>query len=211
MVATSRISSQLPRKTESTVEIGITTSSTVTFNRWRIFFLSALFAAVIFFLSLVFPLVPQFLEDVYKYNAVQIGILGSFTYFGESTLSLLVGKIGDKYGKTASISLSMIFVAFALSIFISVNNFATLMIAMFLRGASFPMWAFIGATVGAIAPPDSRARWISVVQTTTQVVSISAPYVGGILYTSSPQTPFLIIIAASLLLAFLAQIKPFKE
>lgn len=211
MVATSRISSQLPRKTESTVEIGITTPGTVTFNRWRIFFLSALFAAVIFFLSLVFPLVPQFLEDVYKYNAVQIGILGSFTYFGGSTLSLLVGKIGDKYGKTASISLSMIFVAFALSIFISVNNFAALMIAMFLRGASFPMWAFIGATVGAIAPPDSRARWISVVQTTTQVVSISAPYVGGILYTSSPQTPFLITIAASLLLAFLAQIKPFKE
>jgi len=65
--------------------------------------------------------------------------------------------------------------------------------------------------VGAIAPPDSRARWISVVQTKTQVVSISAPVVGGILYTSSPQTPFLITIAASLLLAFLAQIKPFKE
>ena len=105
----------------------------------------------------------------------------------------------------------MVFVALALSIFVSVNNFVVLVFASFLRGASFPMWAFIGATVGSIAPLASRARWISVVQTTTQVVSILAPYVGGVLYADSPQTPFLIAIAASLMISFLAQIKPFKE
>jgi len=211
LIATTQISSQHARKTESPVENETSISDIVVLKRWRIFFLSALFAAVMFVLSLVFPLVPQFLEDVYHYNTAQIGILGSFTYFGGSTLSLLVGKIGDKYGKTICISVAMIFVAFALGIFVSINNFFVLMFASFLRGASFPMWAFIGVTVGSIAPAASRARWISVVQTTTQVVSILAPYIGGVLYASSPKTPFLITIAASLIISFLAQIRPFKE
>jgi len=211
MVVTTQISSQHPRKPEFSVETEKTASEAVTVKRWKIFFLSVLFAAAMFVLSLMFPLVPQFLEDVYKYNTAQIGILGSFTYFGGSFLSLVVGKIGDKYGKTVSISVSMFTLAAALSIFVSINNFAILILASFLRGASFPMWAFIGATVGSIVPTASRARWISVVQTIVQVVSILAPYVGGVLYTSSPQAPFLMTIAASLLLAFLAQVKPFKE
>ena len=211
MFTLTQISSQYPEKAKFSVSSSQTTPSTVTFKRWRIFFLSVLFAAVMFILSLVFPLVPQLLSDVYNYDTAHIGILGSFTYLGGSTLSLAVGRIGDKYGKTTSISVAMIFVAFASSIFIFVNNFVTLIFASFLRGAAFPMWSFIGATVGSIAPHASRARWISVVQTTTQVVSILAPYAGGVLYTGSPQTPFFIVIAASLMLSLLAQIKPFKE
>jgi MFS family permease len=210
-IATTQISSQHPQETEFSVETEKTATETVDFKRWKIFFLSALFAAAMFVLSLMFPLVPQFLEDVYKYNTAQIGILGSFTYLGGSTLSLVVGKIGDKYGKTTCISVSMFSVAVALSIFILTNNFAVLIFASFLRGASFPMWAFVGATVGSITPTASRARWISVVQTIVQVVSILAPYVGGVLYVSSPQAPFLITIVASFLLAFIALAKPFKE
>jgi len=211
MVATARISSQHPRQTEFSVETKKKATEAVAFKRWKIFYLSALFAAAMFVLSLMFPLVPQFLEDVHKYNTAEIGILGSFTYFGGSTLSLVVGKIGDKYGKTTCVSVSMFSLAAALSIFVLVNNFALLILASFLRGASFPMWAFIGATIGSIAPTASRARWISVVQTIVQVVSILAPYVGGVLYVDSPQTPFLMTIVASLLLAFIALVRPFKE
>lgn len=210
-VIITRISSQFPRKGEPTLKSTQPTLDSSTSTRRRILFLSVLFAAVMFILSLVFPLVPQFLHDVYKYDVALIGILGSFTYFGGSTLSLLIGKIGDKYGKTTSVSVSMICVAFALTIFVSVNNIPLLIVASFIRGASFPMWALIGATVGLIVPSASRARWISVVQTMTQVVSILAPYVGGFLYARSPQTPFLIVIIAALVLSFLAQVKPFKE
>jgi MFS family permease len=114
-----------------------------------------------------FPLVPQFLSDVYHIDVLHIGILESFTYLGGSTLSLIMGRIGDKHGETTSIAIAMILVAIALTIFISVENFASLVFASFLRGASFPMSAFIGATVGPRAPIASRARWISVVQTIT--------------------------------------------
>jgi hypothetical protein len=108
----------------------------------------------------------------------------------------------------------MALVGLGLGILISVDNFIILVFASFLRGAFFPMWAFIGATVGSIAPASSRARWISVVQTTTQAASILAPYVGGVLYDISPRvhtTPFFIAIAACLALTFLARIRPFRE
>lgn len=209
-VTTTLISSQHPREDKRDSKIQQTTNSPVV-NRWKIVSFSVLFASIMFILSLIFPLVPQFLRDIYKYETTLIGILGSFTYFGGAILSLLIGKIGDKYGKTTSISVSMISVAFALLLFTSFNSIPILILASFIRGASFPMWAFIGATIGSIVPSVSRARWISVVQTITQAVSIFAPLVGGILYAHSPQTPFLIAIATALIISILAQSKPFKE
>jgi DHA1 family multidrug resistance protein-like MFS transporter len=211
MISLTQISSQHPKNTKLPVEETQAAGEVAPFRRWRIVFLSTLFASVMFLLSLVFPLVPQFLSDVYHIDIVHIGILGSFTYLGGSTLSLIMGRIGDKHGETTSIAIAMILVAIALTIFISIDNFASLIFASFLRGASFPMWAFIGATVGPLAPIASRARWISVVQTITQVASILAPYVGGILYASSPQTPFLLTIVASAVLALIAHTAPCKE
>jgi MFS family permease len=188
-----------------------TTKKIWLFKRRKVVYLSVLFGTVMFFLSLVFPLVPQFLTDVYGYDVAFIGVLGSFTYFGGAVFSIVLGKLGDKYGKTAPISVAMALVALALGIFISVDDPFVLMLASFLRGASFPMWAFIGATVGAVAPPNSRASWISVVQTVAQTVSILAPYVGGVLYAVTPTTPFIIAVGASLMLVALAQARPFKE
>lgn len=188
-----------------------TAKKTGLFRRRKIVYLSVLFGSVMFLLSLVFPLVPQFLTDVYGYDVAYIGVLGSFTYFGGAVFSIVLGKLGDKYGKTAPISVAMALVALALGIFISVDEPFVLMLASFLRGASFPMWAFIGATVGAVAPPNSRASWISVVQTVAQTVSILAPYVGGVLYAVTPTTPFIIAVGVSLTLVVLAQVRPFKE
>lgn len=182
-----------------------------TVDRWKIMSLSALFAAIMFILSLIFPLIPQFLQDIYEYDATFIGILGSFTYFGGSILSLLLGKVGDKYGKTMSISVSMIGFASALMLLTSFNSVPLLMLASFIRGVSFPMWAFIGATIGPLVHSASRGRWISVVQTTTQAVSILAPYIGGILYSHSPQTPFLMVTPVALIISILAQTRPFRE
>ncbi len=181
------------------------------FKRSRIFLLSALFAAVMFSLALVYSLQPQFLKDVYLYDLTRIGVLGSFTYFGGFIFSLILGIVGDRHGKTTAISAAMLGVASSLGLFVCFDNFAILILASFLRGASFPMWAFIGASVGAIAPSATRARWISVVQTTAQLASILAPYVGGVLYAGSPRTPFLIAIAIMLLIAFVAQTKFLKE
>jgi DHA1 family multidrug resistance protein-like MFS transporter len=195
---------EFDRETLKAEEVGL-------FKRRKIVYLSALFGAVMFFLSLVFPLVPQFLTDVYGYDVAYIGVLGSFTYFGGTVFSIILGKLGDKYGKTAPVSVAMALVALALGILISVDNPFVLMLASFLRGASFPMWAFIGVTVGSVAPSNSRAGWISVVQTVAQTVSILAPYAGGVLYAVTPTTPFIIAVGASLMLFVIAQAGPFRE
>jgi MFS family permease len=201
------ISSQRPQRSGShTVEQ--TTSDPRDFKRRNIVYLSALFGAIMFFISLTAPLVPQFLKDVYGYDVTLIGVMGSFTYFGGSALSIVLGKIGDRYGKAAPISAAMIVAAFALSAFVTVNNFTVLILVSFLRGASFPMWAFLGATVGSSVPASSRAKWISVVQTVAQTTSIVAPYAGGVLYAYLPTTPFFVAIIASLTLGLLARFMP---
>ncbi len=211
LVLLTRISSQHPPKGRLSSPTTQEPSYASTSRLRRILLLTALLASAMFVLSLIFPLVPQFLNDVQGYNVAQIGILGSFTYLGGAILSPMVGRLGDKYGKTTSISAAMVLVGLALWMFTSVSNFLVLIVASFLRGASFPMWSFIGAIIGSIAPPMSRGRWISLVQTATQVVGIMAPYVGGILYSTSPRTPFLIAIAASLVLSLLALTKPFRS
>ena len=198
------ISSQHPQTGESHA-VDQRVSNPCGFKHRKIVYLSVLFGAIMFFMSLTTPLVPQFLKDVYGYDVALIGVMGSFTYFGGSTLSIVLGRIGDRYGKTAPISAAMIVVALALSAFVTVNNFTVLILVSFLRGASFPMWALLGATVGSTVPASSRAKWISVVQTVAQTTSILAPYVGGVLYTSLPTTPFYVVIIASLTLGLFAR------
>jgi MFS family permease len=206
-----RISGQHPKDAEDQTKMFEETSRSADFTLRKVFLLSTLFAAAIFTIWLVLPLIPQFFGDVYGYNFVEIGVLGSCTYFGGSTLSLVVGRIGDKYRKTVGVSFIMIFVALALSMFVSVNVFVVLMFASFLRGASFPIWGLMSGTVGSMAPTTSRARWISVVQTVSQMASVLAPYLGGILYTRSPHTPFFIAILIALTLSVIALIKPFRD
>jgi DHA1 family tetracycline resistance protein-like MFS transporter len=204
------IRSQRPQK-DGPGTVAQTANDTCVVNRLRIFHLSVLFGTVMFFVSLVVPLVPQFLKDIYGYDVDLIGIMGSFTYFGGSALSIGLGKIGDRYGKLAPISVAMIVFALALGVFITVSNFSFLVLASFLRGASFPMWAFLGATVGSTVPASSRAKWISVVQTVAQTSSVLAPYIGGVLYVYSPRAPFYVAIVASLALALLARFMALRD
>jgi len=69
----------------------------------------------------------------------------------------------------------------------------------------------MGAVVGSIAPGASRGRWMSVAQTISLLAAFFAPYLGGLLYDSSPYNPFIIAIVITPMLSVLALTKPLKE
>jgi len=182
-----------------------------TFQVRRLIFLSLFFAAAMFTLGLVRPLAVQFFNDVFALNDFQIGILGSVTFFGWTIFSIELGRLGDRRDKMVAVAASLIMASVSFSLLISFGFFPALVLASFLNGATFPIWALMNASIGALAPEASRGRWISLGQVTATLAAFAAPYLGGVLYENSPYTPFYLAIGITPLLAILGLTRLFKQ
>jgi MFS family permease len=173
---------------------------------------SIFFASTIFILMLFRPSVPQFLADVYGYGDFEIGVLGSICFFGSAVLGILMGRLGDKWRKGYALAASLILCCFSLVLLITARaHFPILIITFFMTGGSYITWSLMGAIVGPLAPESIKARWISIPQTVSMFSSFIAPYIGGILYDSSPYYPLLVAITITPFLALLASTKLLEE
>lgn len=179
--------------------------------RRKIVLLSLFFAAAFFLLSLVRPLVVQLFQDVHQLESFHIGVLGSIGFLGSAFFSIGVGKFGDRFGKMAAATVVLLISGLSFGLFMVFSDFYFLSFASFLNGASYTIWPLMGASVGSITPEATRGRWISVSQMSATLAGSVAPYIGGIIYESSPFTSFFIFVAISPLLALVALTKPFKE
>jgi len=176
----------------------------------KLLVLSIFFASTIFVLMLFRPFVPQFLADVYSYGDFEIGVLGSVCFFGSAVLGILLGRLGDKWRKGHALAASLILCCFSLLLLIVSGNFPILTITFFMTGGSYITWSLMSAIIGPLAPESIKARWISIPQTASMFSSFIAPYIGGVLYDSSPYNPFLVAMAITPFLAFLASTKLFE-
>ncbi len=177
----------------------------------KLLVLSLFFALTLFILILFRPFVPQFLGDVYGYGDLEIGVLGSVSFFGSAVLGILLGRLGDKWRKKYALAVSMIFCCLSLVLLTVSGNFLILTITFFIAGGGYVTWSLMGAIVGSLAPESVRARWISIPQTVGMFSAFIAPYIGGVLYEASPYYPFLVAIAATPFLALLASTKLSEE
>jgi len=177
----------------------------------RIILLSVFFGLVFFFLNLVRPLVVQLFQDVYGFESISIGLLGSIAFLGSAVFSIFLGKAGDRFGKMLALAVALLIGSVSFALFICFHNFAVLAGASFLNGASYMIWPLMGASVGSIAPDASRGRWISLAQMSATLCATFAPYIGGVLYEQSPALPFYVTIAVSPILALVALAQLFKE
>jgi len=166
--------------------------------------LSIFFALTMFIIMLFRPFISKFLADVRGYGVFEIGILGSVAFFGSAVLGILLGRTGDKWGRSRAFIISMILGSLSTVLLLIFNNFVTLTFTFFLMGGSFITWSLMSAIVGALAPESIRARWICVPQTIAMFSSFVAPYIGGVLYAYSQFYPFILAAAATMLLAYLA-------
>jgi MFS family permease len=164
-----------------------------------------------FILMLFRPFVPQFLADVYGYGDFEIGVLGSVSFFGSAVLGILLGRLGDKWRKAYALAVSLVLCVFSLVLLTVSGNFPILIITFLMAGGSYVTWSLMGAIVGPLAPESIKARWISIPQTVSMFSSFIAPYIGGVLYNSSPYYPLIVAITTTPFLALLASTKLFEE
>lgn len=173
--------------------------------------LSIFFALMMFFLMMFRPFIPEFLSDKYHYGDFEIGVLGSFSFFGSAILGILLGRLGDRWKKSYALAASMVVCSLTLILLLLSGDFRILIITFFFAGGSYITWSLMSAVIGPMAPESIRARWISVPQTVSMLSSFIAPYVGGVLYSASPYYPFIIAIVATSILAPLSLSKLFEK
>jgi MFS family permease len=154
--------------------------------------------------------VPTYLADVYKCTDFEIGVLGSVLFASSAVLGILLGRLGDMKRKSYPLAISLVFGAVALFLMLWSGNFGILAVSSVFNGGSYITWSMLSAIVGPTAPESCRARWIAVPQTLCMFTSFAAPYVGGFLYASSTQYPFIVATVAMLVFAFLS-LKTLKE
>jgi len=177
----------------------------------KLFKLSIFFAAMAFLSMMFRPFIPQFLADVYHYGDFEIGVLGSVSFLGSAVLGILLGKLGDKHGKSYIIVTSMVLCSISTILLLLFGNFYILLIVSFLAGCFYITWSLMSAIVAPLAPDSIRARWISIPQTFSMFSAFMAPYIGGVLYDASPYHPFLVAIVGTLVLALLALTRVFEK
>jgi len=172
---------------------------------------SVLFSLTMFTLMVFRPFVSRFLADIYRYSEARIGILGSILFFGSSVLGILLGRLGDKWRRSYSLSTSLGLCSFSLVLLLASGEFSYLMIALFLAGSSYTMWSLLNAIITSQSPESARARWVSIPQALAMFTSTFAPLLGGILYDYSPKYPFMLAIGTMLLLALAVAVGIFEE
>jgi MFS family permease len=172
---------------------------------------SVFFASLMFIILMFRPFIPTFVADVYKYSDFEIGILGSMTFASSAVFAFLLGRIGDRSGKSQALALSLGLTSVSLVVLLLSGNFGALVLTFLLGGSSYVTWSLMSAIVGPHAPEACRARWIAIPQTVSMFASFVAPYVGGFLYAVSPQYPFVVAITVGSPLALLVATGFFKD
>jgi DHA1 family multidrug resistance protein-like MFS transporter len=172
--------------------------------------LSVFFAMLMFITMMFRNFVPTYLSDVYKASNFEIGVLGSVLFTSSAVLGILLGRLGDIKQKSYPLAISLVFSSVAMALMLWSDNFGILALSFALNGGSYITWYMLSAIVGPTAPESCRARWIAVPQTLSLFASFAAPYVGGFLYTASPQYPFICVIIAMPIFALLS-LKMLKE
>lgn len=169
----------------------------------KIIVLSLFLGITMFAVMLFRPFVPRFVADVYHYGDFEIGLLGSFSFFGSAVLGILLGKFGDKWRKSYALASALVLGASSLILLLLFGDFYLLIITHFLIGASYLAWPLMNAIIGPFAPESIRALWLAIPQTVGIFSLIVAPYLGGVLYEWSPYYPFVLGTVVAFFLALL--------
>ena len=171
----------------------------------RMLRISALFASIMFTVMMCRPFIARFLVDMYDYDSVRIGVLGSALFLGASLLGVILGKIGDRGRKPRALATALALCGFSLVILLFSGNFVILAFALFFTGCSYTLWSLMNAIIGPLGPESSKASWVSIPQSVSMFGAVVAPFVGGLLYDISPRYPFILATGAFLIISWIVR------
>jgi MFS family permease len=153
------------------------------------------FIPLIFFVTVVlylgFEFAPKFLAEVKHVDLAQLGWLGSLNALGGFTLNQYLGRRPPRRGIIAAIGLVMIHAI----VMLQASWVGWFALAYFLRGAVNTVRALLGALVTRLVPPVQLGLAFGISEMVATAGDAVAPYIAGLLYTSAPSLPFVIMLA----------------
>jgi len=176
-------------------------------NRGKMLYWAVFYGAITFVTFIPKPYLPTFFQQEIGLNTFFVGVLGSATFLGSFVLGILFGRWGDRRGWDRAIFLCTVTYIFSISLLFLSPNVSILFLASFLIGGVNSIGRLISSIIGTFAPAANRARWMAVPQTTSMLGAFLAPFLGGLLYRSSPYYPFIAVILVTPFLAILVPMK----
>jgi MFS family permease len=169
---------------------------------WAVFF-----TVVSFFTSIARPYVPTFLSEQATLSEFHVGLFGSINYAGLTFIGIGIGRLGDRWRKSGAMGLCLLLYAVSVVPLLLVREPFLLMLIAFLLGGSAVSGTLVSSFVGTIAPQNKQGLWVSIPQTLSLVAAFAAPYLGGYLYTLSPNWAFIASVSGVPFLALFALTK----
>lgn len=154
-------------------------------------------------IGLSYNFLPVYMEQIGGLNLKQIGLMNSVFGLFVMLTTIPAGWLADRKGERLSIALGFVFISLAMLVivFMPVQS-------IWLYGLG---WASAGIGIGLatpgyqsliskVVPKNLRGTAFGLFSTSLGLVSLPAPWLGGILWTRfSPQAPFLVTGIFSLL------------
>jgi MFS family permease len=158
---------------------------------------SCLFYGLVF---IAYPFISIYLRDQYHFDYFTIQAMFSIVNISALIVGPMLGKISDKYTSATKVALTAIPVlAYGLGyvVLVSTSSVYILPVTFVLMGSSA---AFFVLIYSIVADMSSRKKWgrvYGVLGGSIVAAQAATPFIGGILYSSWNQLPF--IVAATLM------------
>ncbi len=160
----------------------------------------------VFSLSFGVAFIPTFLEDVRGFSPSSITALGALPAVGSAVFGLIVARtktLQQRPFLSAAVPVGLMSVAFV--IFWNSAYVPLIVLAFFLRGGLFAVWATLISALGELAPERIRSRSFALLEMIGGVAFALGPIIAGVLYARRETLPFEIatILALGLVPVFL--------
>lgn len=145
---------------------------------------------------------PLYLEQLAGIGVEQIGLLASINALAAMFIPLLAGKMVDKHGERLPLIIGFALIFGAFLIFLRADSFLTFAVSSAVFGLGGGM---LGppyqSLISKVVPSKMLGTFSGVFNSSRGFISLPAPWLGAQLWERvSPQTPFIVTAAASLLI-----------
>lgn len=144
-----------------------------------------------------------YLQDLRNFTTSQIGILISFSSAVTMVVMLLGGGLSDKLGERVCILAGGLLVAGGMALFVWMRTYAWFIVSFGLTGlGSGLIGPAYNSLISKAIPARLRGTAFGLFSTSVGVISLPAPWIGGIMWDQiGPQAPLVVPIIGILLIA----------
>jgi MFS family permease len=145
------------------------------------------------------PFLTPYLREVRGLTLSEIGFQGSMVAVGGVTLTIVAGRLGDRFGISNTLAAALLFFALGL-LMVVVAPVALLPVLAVMRTRS-PLFNLGHALIGARAPAATVGRAFAMAGALSALIAAAGALVGGYAYDVNPVLPLAISVGVAVALA----------